>query len=117
LALFISCIGIFGMASFVAEQRRKEIGVRKVLGASLINLWRLLSREFIVLVLISLVIAAPLAYYFLQNWLQRYEYRSTISWWLFAAAGLGVIIITLLTVSYETIRAALSNPVKSLRTE
>jgi len=117
LALFISCIGIFGMASFVAEQRRKEIGVRKVLGASVINLWRLLSREFIVLVLISLVIAAPLAYHFMQDWLQHYEYRTTISWWLFAAAGLGVIAITLLTVSYQTIKAALTNPVKSLRTE
>jgi putative ABC transport system permease protein len=117
LALFISCIGIFGMASFVAEQRRKEIGVRKVLGASVINLWRLLSREFIVLVLISLVIAAPLTYHFMQDWLQHYEYRTTLPWWLFAAAGLGVIAITLLTVSYQTFKAALTNPVKSLRTE
>jgi ABC-type antimicrobial peptide transport system permease subunit len=117
LALFISCIGIFGMASFVAEQRRKEIGVRKVLGASVINLWRLLSREFILLVLISLVIAAPLAYHFMDNWLQHYAYHTTISWWLFALAGLGVVVITLLTVSYQTIKAALTNPVKSLRTE
>ncbi|HEV2478270.1 MAG TPA: ABC transporter permease [Puia sp.] len=117
LALFISCIGIFGMASFVAEQRRKEIGVRKVLGASVINLWRLLSREFIVLVLISLAIAAPLAYLFMHNWLQHYEYHTTISWWLFAAAGLGVFAVTLLTVSYQTFKASLSNPVKSLRTE
>jgi ABC-type antimicrobial peptide transport system permease subunit len=117
LALFISCIGIFGMASFVAEQRRKEIGVRKVLGASVINLWRLLSREFILLVLISLAIATPLAYHFMHDWLQHYAYHTTISWWVFAAAGLGVVVITLLTVSYQTIKAALTNPVKTLRTE
>lgn len=117
LALFISCIGIFGMASFVAEQRRKEIGVRKVLGASVLNVWRLLSREFVLLVLISLALAAPLAYYFMHDWLLHYEYHTTIAWWLFPVAGLGVIVITLLTASYQTIRAALSNPVKSLRTE
>ena len=117
LALFISCIGIFGMASFVAEQRRKEIGVRKVLGASVANVWRLLSKEFILLVLIALTIAAPLSYYFMHDWLQNYVYHTTIPWWLFAAAGLGVIVLTLLTVSYQTIKAALSNPVKSLRTE
>jgi len=117
LALFISCIGIFGMASFVAEQRRKEIGVRKVLGASVLNVWRLLSREFVVLVLISLAIAVPLAYYFMHDWLLHYEYHTTIAWWLFAVAGLGVAVITLLTVSYQTIKAALSNPVNSLRTE
>jgi ABC-type antimicrobial peptide transport system permease subunit len=117
LALFISCIGIFGMASFVAEQRRKEIGVRKVLGASVANVWRLLSKEFIVLVLISMVLASPLAYHFMQNWLLHYEYHTTISWWIFAVAGLGVVAITLLTVSYQTIKAALNNPAKSLRTE
>ena len=117
LALFISCIGIFGMASFVAEQRRKEIGVRKVLGASVINVWSLLSKEFVLLVLISLALSAPLAYYFMHNWLLHYAYHTTISWWLFVAAGLGVIIITLMTVSYQTIRAALSNPANSLRAE
>ena len=117
LALFISCIGIFGMASFVAEQRRKEIGVRKVLGASVANVWRLLSKEFILLVLISLALAAPLAYHFMQDWLQHYAYHTAISWWIFALAGLGVIAITLLTVSYQTIKAALDSPVKSLRTE
>jgi putative ABC transport system permease protein len=117
LALFISCIGIFGMASFVAEQRRKEIGVRKVLGASSVNLWGLLSREFVWLVLISMGIATPLAYHFMHDWLQHYEYHTGISWWLFVFAGLGIIGITLLTVSYQTIKAALTNPVKSLRTE
>ena len=117
LALFISCIGIFGMASFVAEQRRKEIGVRKVLGASVVSVWRLLSREFVILVVISLALAGPLAYYYMQDWLDHYEYHTTISWWIFVAAGLGVILITLLTVSYQTIKAALFNPVNSLRSE
>lgn len=117
LALFISCIGIFGMASFVAEQRRKEIGVRKVLGASVLSVWKLLSKEFIVLVLISLVVAAPITYYFMQGWLQHYVYHTTISFWIFAAAGLGIVVITMLTVSYQTIRAALYSPVKSLRSE
>jgi hypothetical protein len=117
LALFISCIGIFGMASFVAEQRRKEIGVRKILGASVGNVWRLLSKEFILLVLISLALAAPLAYHFMQEWLQHYAYHTAIPWWIFALAGLGVVLITLLTVSYQTIKAALDSPVKSLRTE
>ncbi len=117
LAIFISCLGLFGMASFMAEQRVKEIGVRKVLGASVFNLWRLLSKDFISLVLISLVIASPIAYYFMHNWLQNYEYRSDMSWWIFAVTGLGAITITLLTVSYQSIKAALANPVKSLRSE
>jgi ABC-type antimicrobial peptide transport system permease subunit len=117
LALFISCIGIFDMASFVAEQRRKEIGVRKILGASVANVWRLLSKEFILLVLISLALAAPLAYHFMQEWLQHYAYHTAISCWIFALAGLGVVLITLLTMSYQTIKAALDSPVKSLRTE
>jgi putative ABC transport system permease protein len=117
LALFISCIGIFGMASFVAEQRRKEIGVRKVLGASVLGVWALLSREFMTLVLISLALASPAAWYFMNNWLQHYDYHTTISWSIFLIAGLGVITITLLTVSYQSIKAALENPVKSLRTE
>lgn len=117
LAIFISYLGIFGLALFVAEQRRKEIGVRKVLGATIFNLWGLLSKDFVVLVIISLLIAIPLSYYFMSNWLQHYEYRSGISWWIFAAAGLGAILITILTVSYQSIKAALMNPVKSLRTE
>jgi putative ABC transport system permease protein len=117
LAIFISCLGLFGMASFMAEQRVKEIGVRKVLGASVFNLWRLLSKDFIALVLISLVIASPIAYYFMHNWLQNYQYRSDMAWWIFALTGLGAITITLLTVSYQSIKAALANPVKSLRSE
>jgi ABC-type antimicrobial peptide transport system permease subunit len=117
LAIFISCLGLFGMASFMAEQRVKEIGARKVLGASVLNLWQLLSKEFVVLTIISLLIASPLAYYFIYNWMQKYTYRTDISWWIFAAIGFGALVITLLTVSYQSIKAALMNPVKSLRTE
>jgi putative ABC transport system permease protein len=117
LAIFISCLGLFGLASFVAEQRIKEIGVRKVLGASVFSLWSLLSKDFVRLVIISFVIAIPIAYYFLSDWLQQYEYRTDISWWVFAISGLGAAIITLLTVSFQAIKAALTNPVKSLRSE
>ncbi|GAB3890747.1 ABC transporter permease [Larkinella knui] len=117
LAIFISCLGLFGLASFVAEQRTKEIGVRKVLGATVFNVWGLLSRDFVMLVIISCLIAGPLAWYFMNGWLQQYEYRSKISWWIFAVSGAGALLITLLTVSYQAIRAALTNPVKSLRSE
>ena len=117
LAIFISCLGLFGMASFVAEQRTKEIGVRKVLGASVFNLWKLLSKEFVLMVLLSCAIAIPVAYYFLGKWLLNYEYRTEISWWIFAVSVTGALMITLLTVSFQAIKAALANPVKSLRTE
>ena len=117
LAIFISCLGLFGLASFIAEQRTKEIGIRKVLGASVANLWGLLSKDFVVLVLISCLISAPIAYYFLEEWLQKYEYRTELSGWIFIAAGLGALGITVLTVSYQAIKAALMNPVKSLRSE
>ena len=117
LAIFISCLGLFGMASFIAEQRTKEIGVRKILGATVMNLWGLLSREFVMLVIISFLIATPVAYYFMHNWLQNYQYRTDLSWWIFAAAGTGALIITLATVSFQAIKAAIANPVKSLRAE
>lgn len=117
LAVFISCLGLFGLASFVAGQRTKEVGIRKVLGASTYSLWRLLSNEFVALVIISLFIAVPLAYYFMYHWLQDYQYRVALSWWIFAAAGAGALVITLLTVSFQAIKAAIANPVKSLRTE
>src|SRR5450432_171393 len=117
LAIFISCLGLFGMASFMAEQRVKEIGVRKVLGASVFKLWRLLSKDFVILVILSLIGAIPSAWYFMHSWLQNYQYRTEISWWIFAAAGAGAIVITLLTVSFQSVKAALANPVKSLRTE
>ena len=117
LAIFISCLGLFGLASFVAEQRTKEIGIRKVLGASVFNLWKLLSKDFIWLVAISFFIAAPLAWYFMDGWLKDYDYRSDMAWWVFAASGLGALAITLLTVSFHAVKAALANPVKSLRSE
>ena len=117
LAIFISCLGLFGLASFVAEKRTKEIGIRKVLGATIYNLWKMLSKEFVVLVIVASLIAVPVAYYFLNNWLQNYEYRTSISWWVFAIAIGGALLITLLTVSFQTIKAALTNPVKSLRSE
>ncbi len=117
LAIFISCLGIFGLASFVAAQRIKEIGVRKILGASVINLWSLLSKEFIGLVMLAFIIAVPIAYYFMDQWLQKYEYRTNITWWVFGVAGAGALFITLLTISFQAIRAAVANPVKSLRTE
>jgi ABC-type antimicrobial peptide transport system permease subunit len=117
LAIFISCLGLFGLASFVAEQRKKEIGVRKVLGASTYSLWQMLSKEFAWLVIISCFIAIPLAWYYLHNWLQQYDYRTSIPAWVFVVSGLGALLITLLTVSFQSIKAALANPVKSLRTE
>jgi hypothetical protein len=117
LAIFISCLGLFGMATFTAEQRIKEIGVRKVLGASVFNLWGLLSKDFVILVVISLFIAVPVSYYFLTSWLQHYEYRTSIPWWAYAVTSIGAIIITLLTVSFQSVSAALANPVKSLRSE
>jgi len=117
LAIFISCIGMFGMASYMAEQKVKEIGVRKVLGASVFGLWRLMSKEFVVLVIIALLIAMPIAYNFMNSWLQHYTYRTPLSWWVFAATCFGALFITLLTVSYQSIKAALANPVKSLRSE
>jgi putative ABC transport system permease protein len=117
LAIFISCLGIFGLASFVAEQRTKEIGIRKILGASVSNLWQLLSKDFVILVIISCFIAAPIAYYFMHHWLQGYQYRTELSWWIFAAAACGALLITVITVSFQAIKAAIANPVKSLRTE
>jgi ABC-type antimicrobial peptide transport system permease subunit len=117
LAIFISCLGLFGMASFTAEQRVKEIGVRKVLGATVFNLWQLLSKDFVVLVIISFCIAAPVSYYFMHQWLQGYQYRTEINWWIFAIAAIAAMVLTLLTVSYQSIKVALANPVKSLKTE
>jgi putative ABC transport system permease protein len=117
LAIFISCLGLFGMASFMAEQRIKEIGVRKVLGASVFNLWRLLSKDFVGLVIISLVVATPVSYYLMHKWLQNYQYRAEIAWWVFGITAIGAVTITLATVSYQSIKAALANPVKSLKSE
>lgn len=117
LAIFISCLGLFGLTSFVAEQRSKEIGVRKVLGASIFNVWKMLSKDFVVLVMVSCIIAIPIAYYLMNNWLQNYQYRIEISWWIFVLAVLGALLVTIVTVSFQAIKAATVNPVKSLRTE
>lgn len=117
LAVFISCLGLFGMAAFMAEQRIKEIGVRKVLGASVFQLWHLLSKDFMALTLIALVIATPIAWYGMHTWLGNYHYHTSISWWIFAASGLAALLLTLVTVSFQSVKAALSNPVKSLKTE
>jgi ABC-type antimicrobial peptide transport system permease subunit len=117
LAIFISCLGLFGLAAFVAEQRTKEIGVRKILGASVGQLWMILSKDFITLVLISLIIASPIAYYTMSQWLQKFSYRTDISWTVFLIACFGALIITLITVSFQSVKAATSNPVDSLRTE
>lgn len=117
LAIFISCLGIYGLSAFMAEQRIKEIGVRKVLGASTLSLVNLLSKDFFKLVLLALAIAVPLSWYYLNEWLQAFAYRISISWWMFAIAAVAVLLITLITVSYQSIRVALSSPIESLRTE
>lgn len=117
LAIFISCVGLFGLASFVAEQRTKEIGIRKVMGATVNDLWQMLSKDFVVLVIISCAIAIPISYYFMSGWLQRYEYRTEIPGWVFVVTSVAALLITLLTVSYQAVKAALMNPVKSLRSE
>ncbi len=117
LAIFISCLGLLGLASFVAEQRTKEIGIRKVLGASIAGLWKMLSQDFVLLIAISCLIAIPLAYYLLDGWLQKFQYRVPLSVWVFLLTGAGAIALALLTVSYQAIKAALMNPVKSLRSE
>jgi len=117
LAIFISCLGLFGLSSFTAEQRVKEIGVRKVLGASVFNLWRLLSKDFLILVLLSCAIAIPIGWYCMNDWLKNYQYRTSIDVQIFVAVVLVAMAITLLTVSFQAIKTALANPVKSLRTE
>lgn len=117
LAVFISCLGLFGLAAYVAEQRTKEIGIRKVLGASIAQVWMLLSRDFVLLVIISCAIASPLALYFLASWLNKYEYHVRLGLGVFIASGIAAIIITLFTISFQAIKAALANPVKSLRSE
>ncbi len=117
LTIFISCLGLFGLATYVAENRIKEIGVRKVLGASVSSITTLLSKDFLKLVVIALLIASPIAWWAMHKWLQNYEYRVTISWWVFVSAGILSVLIALLTVSFQAIKAAIANPVKSLRTE
>jgi putative ABC transport system permease protein len=116
-AIVISCLGLFGLAAFSAEQRSKEIGIRKVLGASVTGIVQLLSTDFLKLVVIAFVLATPLAWWGMSKWLQAFEYRVPISWWMFALAGILAAIVALFTVSFQAIKAALMNPVKSLKTE
>jgi putative ABC transport system permease protein len=117
LAIFIACLGLFGLAAFTAEQRTKEIGVRKVLGATIAGITQLLSKDFLKLVLVAFLIAVPVAYWLMHKWLLNFAYRTEISWWVFAFAGVVAVIIALATVSFQAIKAAIANPVKSLRTE
>lgn len=117
LAIIISCLGLFGMASFMTQRRTKEIGIRKVVGASVFNLWKMMSTEFVAIILLSFVIAAPVAWYSLDKWLQNFVYRTDVSWYVFAAAGGGALFVTLATVSFQLLKAAHRNPVLSLKTE
>ncbi|HMH32454.1 MAG TPA: FtsX-like permease family protein [Puia sp.] len=117
LAIVISCLGLFGLAAYTAERRTKEIGIRKVLGASVSRITRLLSKDFMQLVFVSGLIAFPLSWWVMHQWLQNYAYRVQISWWVFVVAGIMAVLIALFTISFQAIRAALTNPVKNLRTE
>ena len=117
IAIFLSCLGLYGLASFMAVQRIKEVGIRKVLGATAGNIVYQFSKEFIILITIAFAIAVPIAWYYMHNWLQDYAYRINISWWLFAAGGLVAIIVALISISFQAIKAAVANPIKSLRTE
>jgi putative ABC transport system permease protein len=117
MAIFIGCMGLFGLAAFSAEQRTKEIGIRKVLGANVFNIVGLLSKNFLVLVLISSLIAFPVAWWAMNNWLDDFPYRVNISWWIFGIAMIAALLIAFITVSFQSIKAAMSNPVKSLRAE
>jgi len=117
IAIFISCLGLFGLIVFTAELKTKEIGIRKVLGASIIDIVNLLVKDFFILVGISILIALPLAYYWLEKMLQDYAYRIALSWWIFVAAALITVVITLLTVSVQAIKAATKNPVEAIKIE
>jgi putative ABC transport system permease protein len=117
LTIFISCIGLFGLATLSAKKRTKEIGIRKVLGASVAIIVRKLSADFVALVILAAIIAAPVAYWIMNTWLQNYPYRINISWWMFGFASLSVVFIALFTISFQSVKAAIANPVKSLRSE
>ena len=117
IAIFLSCLGLYGLASFMAVQRIKEVGIRKVLGATSGNIVYLFSKEFILLIVIAFAIATPISWYYMHQWLQDYVYRINISWWIFFAGGLAAMFIALATISFQAIKAAIANPVKSLRTE
>ena len=117
MAILVTCLGLLGLMTFMVAQRTKEIGIRKVLGASVLNITTLLSKDFLKLVLIAIIIATPVAWYFMHDWLQDFAYRIHISWFVFVATAIVALLIALLTVSFQAIKAAVANPVKSLRTE
>ncbi len=117
MAIVVGCMGLFGLAAFSAEQRVKEIGIRKVLGASVLNIVAMLSKTFLKPVALAALLAFPIAWWAMNNWLQDFEYRITISWWIFVVAGLLALLIALLTVSFQSVKAATANPVKNLRSE
>ena len=117
LAIFISCLGLFGLAAYTAEHRKKEIGIRKVLGASTQGLAGLMSKEFLRLVALSCLLAFPISWWAMHNWLEDYQYRTAIHWWIFAIAGIVSLAIALVTVSFQAIKVAIANPIRSLRTE
>jgi putative ABC transport system permease protein len=117
LAIFIACLGLFGLTSFVVIKRAKEIGIRKVLGATFLNIFNLISKEFVLLVGISILIASPLSYFLLDKYLEQYPYQTEISWWIFVFAGLVALLISILTMSYQSVRSASANPIDSIRTE
>jgi ABC-type antimicrobial peptide transport system permease subunit len=117
IAIFLSCLGLYGLASFMAVQRLKEVGVRKVLGATSAHIVYLFSKEFILLIAVAFGIAAPVSWYFMHNWLQNYPFRINLSWWVFLAGGLVSVVIALTTVSFQALKAAMANPVTSLRSE
>jgi putative ABC transport system permease protein len=117
LTILIACLGLFGLVTYIAEARTKEIGIRKVLGASVVSITTLLSKDFLMLVLIALVIASPIAYYAMSGWLQDFAYRIEISWWVFVLAGVLAVLVALLTVGFQAVKAAVMNPIKSLKSE
>jgi len=117
ISIFLACLGLFGLTALAAVNRTKEIGIRKVLGASVSVIVGLLSKDFLKLVSISIVIAAPLAWYFMNKWLLNYQYRITISWWTFIAVAFAAVLIALITTSIQSVKSAMANPVKSLKTE
>jgi ABC-type antimicrobial peptide transport system permease subunit len=117
LAIFISCLGLFGLAAFTVDQRTKEIAMRKILGASVTGLFKMMSKDFVKIIVIALMISIPISWYVMNNWIQGFAFHIDISWWMFAFSGFMVLLIAMFTVSYHTLKAARTNPVKSLRTE
>ena len=117
LAIIIACLGLFGLATYIAEQRTKEIGIRKVLGASVTNIVKMLSKDFVKLVMLAFIIATPIAWWFMSKWLEDFAFRIELKWWIFVVTGIVALLIALITLSFQAIRAAIANPVKSLKAE